>query len=265
MKLEIIKPVVKVGNSAGVVLPKEWLNGKAKIELVEKPLNIKEDIIEILKPYLEDIIGIYVVGSYARSEQTEKSDIDVLVISKNTGKKIISGKYEITIASLGAVLSVLKEYPERIYPKFLDAKVILNKALLEELREIKLTKNSFKQYFKDSKEMIKRNRELIEMDRTEGNILESEVVVYSLLLRLRALYMIRSILKNEKYTNKDFRNWLIRKLRINNKEYEKLHAIYGAVRDNKKVRDKISISLAKNLADILQKEINKYGEKKKKA
>ena len=58
MGQELIKPIVRVGNSAGIVLPREWLNGKAKVELIEKPIDIKRDILEILEPYLEDVVGI---------------------------------------------------------------------------------------------------------------------------------------------------------------------------------------------------------------
>ena len=69
--MELVRKIVRVGNSAGVVLPREWLNGTAKVELVRKPLDIKGDILKILEPYLEDISGIYLVGSYARGEQRQ--------------------------------------------------------------------------------------------------------------------------------------------------------------------------------------------------
>ena len=116
---ELIKPIVKFGNSAGVILPREWLNGKAKIELVEKPLNINKDILEILEPYFNDIQGIYLVGSYARGEQTQESDIDVLVeFSEPVGffkfiklenflKKIF--KKKVDLATKGALKPLIKQ------------------------------------------------------------------------------------------------------------------------------------------------------------
>ena len=79
MKQELIKPIVKVGNSAGIILPKEWLNGKEKVELIETPKDIKKELLEVLDSYLPDIIGIYLTGSYARGEETPESDIDILV------------------------------------------------------------------------------------------------------------------------------------------------------------------------------------------
>ena len=44
--MELIKETIRVGNSAGVLLPKEFLNTKVKIVL--QPLNIEKDILEIL-------------------------------------------------------------------------------------------------------------------------------------------------------------------------------------------------------------------------
>jgi len=265
MKQELVKPVIKVGNSAGVLLPREWLNGKAKIELIEKPLNIKKDVLEILDPYLEDIIGIYLVGSYARNEQTKKSDVDILAISEETGRTIISGKYEITIVPFDAILDTLRDYPERIYPKIIDAKAFLNKNLLEKLKEIKFDKDSFKNYISDSKRMIKTGKELIRLDKMEGEVLKSEGVIYSALLRLRALYMIKSVLTDKKYTNKAFRRWILSKLKIGEVEYEKIYEIYRNVRDSKKVKSKIGINIAEKLNSLLEEEIRKYGKKKKKA
>ena len=49
MENSIIKPIIRVGNSAGVVLPLEWYGGKARIELIQKPLNIKADILDIIR------------------------------------------------------------------------------------------------------------------------------------------------------------------------------------------------------------------------
>ena len=75
-----VKKIVKVGNSAGVVLPREWYGGEARVELIKRPMNIQEDVLKILRPHLPNILGIYIVGSYARGEQTSESDVDILVI-----------------------------------------------------------------------------------------------------------------------------------------------------------------------------------------
>ena len=41
-KQELIKPIVRMGNSACVLLPKAWVDGKARVELIEKPIDIKK-------------------------------------------------------------------------------------------------------------------------------------------------------------------------------------------------------------------------------
>jgi len=86
--MELIKKTIRVGNSAGVLLPLDWYGSYVKV-ILEKPSPSKE-VIEILMRYnlLGDVIGVYIVGSYARNEQIEYSDVDILVITESTNKKI---------------------------------------------------------------------------------------------------------------------------------------------------------------------------------
>ena len=88
-----IKKAIKAGNSSAVILPRAWLNKEVRIELIKKtPEAILYDVLEILKKHilLESITGVYLVGSYARGEEDENSDIDVLVITNNIDKEMIS-------------------------------------------------------------------------------------------------------------------------------------------------------------------------------
>ena len=50
------------------------------------------DVIDIIKKYIDlsDVIGIYLTGSYARGEEDEESDIDVLVITENVDREMIN-------------------------------------------------------------------------------------------------------------------------------------------------------------------------------
>lgn len=257
MQQELIKPIVKVGNSAGVILPKEWLNGKAKIQLVEKPLNIKKDIFEILEPYLHDVLGIYLVGSYARREETKKSDVDVIVISNSINKNIISNKYDIQMISLESAQKTLKIHPIMLYPRLCEADTILNDSLLKDFKDIKLTKKSFKLFYEDSKRVIKINKELVNLDRIDGDILQSNGIIYSCFLRLRGVYMINQILKKKKYSKTDFKEWLIKKMRIKERDFNKIYLIYGNIKDSKLVKEKISINIAERLLKFLEKEVKR--------
>ena len=99
MKSEIIKQTFRLGNSAGVLLPINWKDKKVKIQLIEK--SITEDILEILeeKDLLKNVIGIFLAGSYARGEETESSDVDVLIITDSIDKQIKIRGYEIIMIS----------------------------------------------------------------------------------------------------------------------------------------------------------------------
>ena len=99
MKQELIKKAFKLGNSAGVLLPIEWINKKVSVKLVEE--SISQDIFEILEKsnLLKNTIGIFLAGSYARGEETELSDIDVLILTDEINKQVKIGKYEIIFIS----------------------------------------------------------------------------------------------------------------------------------------------------------------------
>ena len=102
----ITKLVQKFGNSAHVVLPKEYI-GK-RIRFIAEPKtfdDIKSQVLEILKPYLENILGIYLYGSYARNEQIIDSDVDILVIT-NTKSKFMVKSHARANEKPAALLSV---------------------------------------------------------------------------------------------------------------------------------------------------------------
>jgi len=128
--MELIKNTIKVGNSAGVLLPKEFLNTQVKVVL--QPLNIEKDILEILleKKMLKDVLGVYLIGSYARKQQTIESDIDVLVITDNLNDKINRGKYDLMLVSKELVDEKMEKNILPLLPMIIEAKPIINQALI---------------------------------------------------------------------------------------------------------------------------------------
>lgn len=199
MKNKLIKPIVKVGNSAGVVLPKEWYGGKARVELIEKPLNITKDVFEILEPYLDRIMGIYLVGSYARKEQNENSDIDILVITQNIDKILRKGKYDIIMISEKELEKGMKIIVP-IIPMLYEARALLNKKFLEELRNIKIKKENLKWHLETTKTALKIIKDILDLGEEKIN----GEIVYSLILRLREVYIVNQILRNKEPTKKGF-------------------------------------------------------------
>src|SRR3989344_3201245 len=112
MNIEI-KKTVKAGNSSAVILPRAWLNQEVRVELLKKnPETILLDVINTAKKHIElkKIIGIYLVGSYARGEESKDSDIDVMVISSNIDREMIhEGFYNILIVSEELLNQKLKQ------------------------------------------------------------------------------------------------------------------------------------------------------------
>ena len=246
---ELIKPIVRVGNSAGVLLPKNWINGKARIELIEKPIDIKKDVLEILDPYLQNIEGIYLIGSYAREEQTKKSDVDILVITNKINKKIKKGKYEIILISKEKVESALEKNILPILPMLKEAKPLVNSSLIEKYKKTQLTKKNLKSHIELTKSALGINREFINLDEEmESN--SGDSVAYSLILRLRETYIVDCLIKNKIPIKKELLN-LIKKVSGSLKAYEG----YLRVKNNEKDKNELPIEESIKLYDYLIKKI----------
>jgi len=251
---EEIRNAIRWGNSAGVLLPKNWAGQQVKVILIDRTLQIKKEVLIMLENYLEDIIGIYLVGSYARNEQEEDSDIDIIAISKNIKKEVISGKYSISITPLKSLKRTIEKNPILVLPRLNEAKVIINSSLLEELKSIKTAKISFKNFIEETKRIIKISNGFIKIDKEQKReYLDSISIVYSLILRLRGVFLIKYLIEKKNYSKKEFSSWL--KKELSQEEFEKSYNIYKSIRDGKKVNEKIRIETAEKLVNILKKEI----------
>ncbi|MEK6850405.1 MAG: nucleotidyltransferase domain-containing protein [Nanoarchaeota archaeon] len=265
MKYEQVLQVRKWGNSAGVLLPKELMNMQVKVLLIDRTGEIKKDVLNILSDYLNDIIGIYLVGSYARREQNADSDIDIIAISGKTSKKISSGRYNIEIYQINNVENALESNPIMILPRLMEAKSILNLPLLNELRMTKINKNQFKDYLFACKRVLKISRDFMRLDQEIGyKKLDPKGVIYPLVLRLRGIYLIEILLKNLTYQKKSFLNWISTGAEISLGETENIYNIYCKEKDGKVVKDTISYEIGFKLVKFMEREIKQY-EKREKA
>ncbi|MBN2013846.1 MAG: nucleotidyltransferase domain-containing protein [Candidatus Altiarchaeota archaeon] len=249
----LVKTVMRSGNSGSVYLPREWVSQKVVI----RPLTIKENIIEKIMPHTENIIGAYLYGSHSRGEETADSDIDVLLI---TDKKIDIKKeeeYDIEAIQIDKIKEKIREDPTSYYSIIREAKTIINPHLLKELRKIKPNPQATKKYLKNTKEAIKIAEKLL---RIEG---DHSGTIYSLMLRIRGLYIIECIRENREYTNKRLREHLLQK-GIDQKTYEKSYAVYRAKRDNRQPQHTITTEEAQKLLHTAQKTL-KDAEKNQKS
>jgi len=206
--MELLKKTIKSGNASAVVLPKAWLDKRVRVELIDKtPETILYDVLEIIKPTvsLPDIIGIYLVGSYARVDQTDESDIDILIISQKTSKELIKkGNYEILIVSLDLLYYKLKKDLLPIGAMLKEARPLLNANFLIYL-DIKVTKKNVRWYLEtthDRLKTIKESIDTIQSNKPNGKL--SDAIAYSLILRLRTVYMIDCLKRGVDYKKGDF-------------------------------------------------------------
>src|SRR3989338_303879 len=193
---QIVKTVVRSGNGGAVWVPKSWLGQEVVVILPEKPrLELKERVIHLLEPYLKEIISVGIFGSYARNEQTKDSDIDILVVTKDKRLSLNFKKEKIGIVSfpIGKLKEAIQKHPAVYYQMVLEIKPLINSYVLDELRATKVKSQDFKGYLQETKEHLKSNLELVNLDKLDDTYLKSFSVLYSAILRLRGLFIIRCI------------------------------------------------------------------------
>ena len=231
------KVVQKFGNSGHVVLPKEYVGKRIRFIAEPKALeDIKSEILEILKPYLENILGVYLYGSYARNEQTIDSDVDILVIA-NTRLKIMEKIHDFSIVSLTIAWleNALKGNAVLILPIIKEAKTLINPGLMEKYKEYKFTMKNTKYFIESTMRILQLNKKGFELDFEIGSL------VYSLILRIRGLLMIKLMLEDRLYS----KSYLLRFLEKNNvsrNKAEELYNIYSNERDGTEVRESDAIN-----------------------
>lgn len=258
--MELIKNTIRVGNSAGVLLPKEFLNTQVKIVL--QPLNIEKDILDILneRKLLPKVLGVYLVGSYARGEQTIESDVDVLVITENVGDRISKGKYDLMLVWRGLVDEKMKKDIFPLLPMIIEAKPIINEELLNQYKKTPLTKENIKWHVETTKSAMNVVMEYIEFAKKVGKGV-SDAASYSLILRLRTLYIIDCLKKRKMWTKKEFLN-LIKKISGSLDAYER----YLASKNKNSKEFKLPVKEAEKLMNYNNKkirEIEKWLKEKK--
>lgn len=250
MKQELIKPIIKVGNSAGVILPKGWINGEARIELIKKPLDIKKEILEFLEPYLQDVEGIYLAGSYARGEQTKESDIDVLVITSDINKRINKGNYSIIMISEKKLKDNAGKAVLPLVPMIIEAKTLLNNKLIKKISaDIGITKGNTRPIIELAKSALGVNRSFLDLDRDWPSN-AGDATAYSLILNIRSLYLINCLIKNKKWSSKEFRS-IIKNTSGSLKAYEG----YIRIKNNNKAMNELPLNEAERLYSYLKKQI----------
>lgn len=253
---QLTKRVVSSGNGGAVWVPRSWLGEEIIVIRPEKPdLDIKERIIKLLTPYLQDITAIFLYGSYARNEQEADSDIDVLVIAKEKFNVKKHERMDIKVIELNKLKETLEKNPILYLSILQEAKPIINSSLLEELNDIKVDYKNFKWFIETTIDNIKSDRELMELDKIDGEYITSYGAIYSIILRLRGIFLIKSLMSRKNYSNKLFKKWLLGH-GVSASDYKTAYKIYKSIRDGKKAGEKIKIIASEMLLNVLIKEID---------
>ncbi len=248
-----IKKTVKAGNSSAVILPRAWLNREVRVELVKKtPEIILPDVIGILNKHiiLNEVIGIYLVGSYARGDEDRNSDVDILVITHDVDKEIIKeGIYNILIVSSKLLKQKLYQDLFPIGQMIKEAKPLLNADYLSQLK-VNVTNKNIKWYLDTTEDKLAIIKQVIDKIRKNNGKYLDDKVAYTLILRIRTLYIIQKLIKNQDYSKKEFIK-LIETISKGNNAYER----YLAVKNNLEEKKVIGIEETEGLSNYLEKQL----------
>jgi predicted nucleotidyltransferase len=251
MQEKIVRKVTEIGNGAHIFAPKEWVGDEVELVRIPKK-DPKQEILKVLYPYLGKVVAVFLFGSYARNEQEKDSDIDVFVISDEKFN-VKSKALDIVVVPEKKIEQAKKLNPILYYSMLREAKQVINSSYLERLKKEKINLEYFKDFIKDTQASINSSQELIDMDKKLKNKNASESVVYSLILRLRGIFIMNLLLNNGKYSKNMFKKWIAEGSKV---DYSSAHGIYQAIRNNKKPSKSLSIEQAESLLLFLKKELN---------
>tara|TARA_Y100000034_G_scaffold55070_2_gene67540 strand:+ start:2223 stop:2984 length:762 start_codon:yes stop_codon:yes gene_type:complete len=246
MQREIVKNTIRLGNSSAVILPNTWKYKKVRIQLVEEL--IVQDLLEILlnRDLLKEVIGVYLVGSYARGEESEDSDVDILIVTDSVNKQIKEGSYEMILVSVG---KFEERFGKSLYLSSMvrESKTLINDSFIRESREMKID-IPVKKYVREIKSVIRFNEDNLDWDK-EMNSKVLDGVVYSLVLRFRELYLIDCIINKKDYSRYKFLDL------VGN---ENLYDAYLRIKNDKKNRDNSFVEEVIELIGKMKEFVRKF-------
>jgi len=246
----VLKKCKPMGNSAAVYVPKEWENKRVLVRLMSP----REMALDVLQEHMPHVIGAYIYGSYVREEETPESDIDVLVIASRKFEVRKQHLLDVVVVTPSEVDSILEKDPVQLTPILAEAQPLLNDALLRDLRDRRIDPRKYLKLVKDNGRILKENEELIENEAKIG------AVIYSLIIRMKAVYLVKKLLSSEKYTTKGYKQYLLSQ-GLDEEGYEGLNKVYRAIRDDKSLPSGVvELSDIKVLQHILEMENNRLEE-----
>lgn len=250
----LVKKAIKSGNSSAVILPRSWLNKEIRVEIAKKtPEMMLSENIEILRKYidLKSVIGIYLAGSYARKEESADSDIDILIITENTDREIIKeGIYNILLVSKALLKQKLERDLLPLGQMLKEARPLLNSGFLSPIK-INVTKRNVKWYIDTTESKLDILEKAINIYKNKKEEGISDFIAYTIILRIRTLYIIESLIKCRNYMNKDFIR-MVKKTAGGTITYER----YLSIKNDTEDENIASLSEAEALCSYLKNQLS---------
>ncbi|MBS3108332.1 nucleotidyltransferase domain-containing protein [Candidatus Woesearchaeota archaeon] len=256
---QITKFVTKSGNGAVVYVPSAWMDKKVSVSLID--VDISEELFYLFKPNLENVMGVYLYGSYARKEQLEDSDIDILVIADKKFE-LKPSKFDIRVIDINTMKEGIRRNPIIFYSIIHEAKPIINSHLLEELKNADKRLFNFSWFIRTSKSALGIARGFLELSKQNGIKYADNSSIYSIMLRARGLYIMLCIISGKKYTNEGFLVFLVN-LGAVRELVDKMYDVYRAEKMNKTTSASIPIDGVYKIGLIIERAMKKYAKKKK--
>ncbi len=255
---QLIRYVKSFGNGAHIFAPRNWLG--EKVILIRPPKkSLKERVMQAVEGYLDRISGVYIYGSYARGEQKEDSDIDLLVLT-NGKIKIKEEGFEITCIEESKFDKFIKLEPLLIQAMLSEAKPIINYALLENLKKKYSPKKvDFEDFINSTKRLIDVNEYFLGQ---QNEYVSGGAEVYSIVFRLRGIFSIKRILRREVYSHKEFKAWILRNLP--SIDFNLIYEAYKKSKSGMNLPKKIKKQDLSILLEFLNKELTLLENEKKK-
>ena len=251
---QIAREVTRAGNGAHVFVPREWVG--ERIVIVKLPKYTPQGILQMLDPHLPHIIGVFLFGSRARGEARDGADIDLLVITDRRLDIRVPG-HHIIAATKESFGSLFKIEPLLLSAVLAEAVPIINMSLLEELRRSFPPKPFiFRPFLKETERII---------TIYDGLRPSPSDAAYSLVFRLRGVYIINHLLAGRPYSHRTFKLWL--KSRLPRADLDALFAAYNAVKDNRRLakvsRNDAAAAFALLIAETASLKKVLYGQQEK--
>ena len=194
------------------------------------------------------------MNGHTREEKYTKLDF-LNLVSDNVNKQIKIGKYEIIFISKD---KFEKSVTKNLYLASLvnEAKAILNNDLLNHYKG-KIKRISIRNHIDEIKSITKINEKFVDIDE---ELMEkvSDETLYSIVLRLREIYLIECLKRKKNPTNKEFLN-LIKKTAS-----EESYNAYLRIKNDLKSKKVIPIKEARALIGEIKKRLRdlEHGKKK---